>query len=71
MPRRKRLAFSLCLNCGGSVLREYKGSGKILPPPVEGETVRFGAQEFTVSKIVWTFGQEDDNSLIKADVILE
>ena len=51
------------------IIREFKGSGKFPFVPKGGDFVYWGIQH-RVEKVVWSFPDREDHSLIRADVLL-
>ena len=69
MMRRGRLHFWLVFKLGSEIIREFKGSGKFPLVPKVGDDVFWGVQH-KVEKVVWSFPDREDHSLIRADVLL-
>ena len=69
MMRSKRLHFWLVFKLGNEIIREFKGSGKFPVIPKGGDFVYWGVQH-KVEKVVWSFPDREDHSLIRADVLL-
>jgi hypothetical protein len=64
----KQLHFWLVFK-QNEIIREFKGSGKFPIVPKGGDFVYWGVQH-KVEKVVWSFPDREDHSLIRADVLL-
>ena len=67
--RSPRVHFWLVIKLGNDVIREFRGSGRFPAVPKVGDFVTWGDLH-KVEKIVWSFPDPDDHSLIRADVLL-